>query len=145
MKTALITAVGTATAAATIGLAAPAHAGPDYSFQSPSGNIACLVFAGDNGAGSAMCEIGNHTYMKPPPAGCPYPGWGDRVEMDQGSAPGWVCHGDTMIGTALATLPYGQTRAAGPISCDSETSGVTCTDSSTGHFFRLSSESYQLG
>jgi len=31
------------------------------------------------------------------------------------------------------------------MTCDSEPSGMTCTDSSTGHFFRISRESYQLG
>jgi len=42
-------------------------------------------------------------------------------------------------------LDYGQTRSVGTLSCDSEPSGVTCTDSSTGHFFRVSSDSLQLG
>ena len=145
MHTATITAVGIAAAAATIVLAAPAHAGSGYSFQSPSGNIACQVSAGDDGASSAMCEISDHTYAKPPNANCPYPGWGDRVEMDGGSAPGWLCHGDAFLAAGLPTLPYGQTRTAGPITCDSEPSGVTCTDASTGHYFRLSAQSYQLG
>ena len=143
MNTAIITAVGVATAAATIGLAAPAHA--DGSFASPSGNIACAVFTGDDGASSATCEIRDHTYVKPPPAGCPYPGWGDRINMVQGSPPGFSCHGDTMVVPGLAALPYGQTRSAGPISCDSEPAGMTCTDNSTGHYFRLSAQSYQLG
>ncbi len=31
------------------------------------------------------------------------------------------------------------------ITCDSEPSGMTCTDSGTGHFFRVSRDSYQLG
>jgi hypothetical protein len=44
------------------------------------------------------------------------------------------------------TLDYGQkTRSLGAISCDSEQSGVTCTDTSTGHFFQVSSDSYQVG
>jgi hypothetical protein len=43
------------------------------------------------------------------------------------------------------TLDYGQTRSVGTITCDVELSGVTCADSSTGHFFRLSRESYELG
>jgi hypothetical protein len=55
------------------------------------------------------------------------------------------CHGDTNFVPGLPILPYGQMRSAGPITCNSEASGVTCTDRSTGHFFRLSRESYQLG
>ena len=45
----------------------------------------------------------------------------------------------------LGTLAYGKTASAGTLTCDSETTGMTCTDSSTGHFFRVSWESYQLG
>jgi hypothetical protein len=45
----------------------------------------------------------------------------------------------------MPTLEYGQTRSAGTITCDSEPSGMTCTDSTAGHFFRVSGESYQLG
>ena len=39
----------------------------------------------------------------------------------------------------------GPAPGVGTMTCDSETSGVTCTDTSTGHFFRVSRESYQLG
>ncbi len=45
----------------------------------------------------------------------------------------------------LKTLDYGQTYSQGAITCDSEVSGVTCTDTSTGHFFRVSRETYELG
>ena len=43
------------------------------------------------------------------------------------------------------TLDFGQTRSVGTITCDSEESGVTCTDTATYHFFRVSPESYDLG
>jgi hypothetical protein len=43
------------------------------------------------------------------------------------------------------TLGYGQTVFAGTITCDSEPTGVKCTDTSTGHYFRLARESYELG
>jgi hypothetical protein len=46
---------------------------------------------------------------------------------------------------AHSTLDYGQTRSVGVMICASEASGVTCTDTSTGHFFRVSRDSYQLG
>jgi len=39
----------------------------------------------------------------------------------------------------------GLAPGVGTIRCDSETSGVTRTDTITGHFFRVSRESYQLG
>ena len=44
-----------------------------------------------------------------------------------------------------STLDYGKTYFAGGMSCDSEPAGVTCTDGSTGHFFRVSRESYEVG
>ena len=43
------------------------------------------------------------------------------------------------------TLDYGQKYSRGAITCESEPSGVTCTDTATGHFFRISRESYELG
>jgi hypothetical protein len=45
----------------------------------------------------------------------------------------------------LAVLGYGQTRSLGSITCDSEPADMTCTDSSTGHFFRVSQQSFQIG
>lgn len=140
-----LVAIAMASAAATIALPATAHA--SVGFASPSGNIACDVFTRDDGTSSANCDIRDHGYVAPPKrADCGWDGWGDRFAMVQGSAPGLVCHGDPeVVGAALPTLPYGQTRSAGPISCDSEPTGVTCTDGSTGHYFRLSQESYQFG
>ena len=49
----------------------------------------------------------------------------------------------TISGYAVSAPSY--TLLGGKITCDSEPSGVTCTDTSTGHFFRVSGESYQLG
>ena len=43
------------------------------------------------------------------------------------------------------TLDYGQTQSVNTITCDSEPSGITCTDESTGHFITLSAESNTLG
>ena len=145
MPIARLALVATATVAATIGLATPAHA--SVGFLSPSGNIACDVFTRDDGTSIATCDIRDHSYAAPPkPADCGWNGWGDRFNMVQGSAPVLICHGDPeVVGAALPTLPYSQTRSAGPITCDSEPAGVTCTDSSTGHFFRVSQASYQLG
>ena len=135
--------IATATVAATIALPAPAHA--SGGFASPSGDIGCDVFTRDDGANFATRDIRDHTYVAPKPASCQLGGWGDRVNMVQGSAPGFSCHGDTNVVPGLPTLPYGQTRSAGPMTCDSEPSGVTCTDASTGHHFRISRQSYELG
>ncbi|OBA59392.1 hypothetical protein A5647_17145 [Mycobacterium sp. 1100029.7] len=70
--------------------------------------------------------------------------WGARLSLVQGSAAVFACYHQE-FGTAEDTLEFGQTHSIGTTTCDSEPDGVTCTDSSTGHFFRLSRDSYQLG
>jgi len=70
------------------------------------------------------------------------------MQLAQGNPP---CVGPHTIQIVLsgqyapAPLDEGQKRSIGTITCESERSGVTCTDASTGHFFRVSSESYDLG
>lgn len=145
MKITTLALIGTATAAATIVLAANAHADESYEFLSPSGNIVCLVSTSFDSTNGAECEIRDHSYIAPPkPAGCQLGGWGDRFSLKEGSAPVVHCHGDTNFAPGLPILSYGQMRSAGPITCSSEVSGMTCTDHGTGHFFRLSRGSYQL-
>ncbi len=136
-------------AAATIALAVPAHADDASVFLSPSGNIICEVRStGPDGKSGATCDIRDHTYVppQPKPLNC-HLGWGDRIGLEEGSPPVLHCHGDTEFGLAAGqpTLAYGQTRSAGTIACDSEPIGVTCADSSTGHYFRISRESLALG
>jgi hypothetical protein len=138
-----VTAAALATVVAGVWTALAQAADSFYQFQSPSGNIICGI-GFINNSGFALCEIGNHTWVAPPrPLSCEG-GWGDRIGMDEGSAPALNCHTDTLRGTAPPTLPYGTSRAAGQINCDSAPSGVTCTDAGTGHFFRISRESYEL-
>jgi hypothetical protein len=142
----MATAAGTIAFAATIGVAATANAGTG-SFQSPSGNIFCAI-----GVGGVTCEIADHTYVLPP-SPCEHSAWGRRFHMEQGSAPVIQCHNDTIRPSYsspgpnpdVPILDYGHPQLAGLFTCDSEPSGLTCTDSSSGHLFRVSRESYQLG
>lgn len=138
MKLALI---ATTAVAATIGLAATAHADDTYDFRSPSGNVGCKM-----SAGGAMCEIKDYTWFIARPAGYTMGGKGNRFILDVGRAPiagDW--HSDHEFPDGAATLDYGQKRVVGSITCDSEPSGVTCSDAGTGHFFRVSRDSYQVG
>ncbi len=145
MKIRMIAAVSLATAATTLPLAAIAHADVPYWFQSPSGNIVCSMAGTGDGNASAGCEIRDHTWVIPFPPGWQLGGGCDRFLLDQGNAPSTHCHTDTSFVPGLPTLDYGQTHSVGAITCDSEPSGMTCTDTSTGHFFRVASDSYQLG
>ncbi|BBX90966.1 hypothetical protein CQY21_26395 [Mycolicibacterium boenickei] len=133
-------------AAALIALPATAHACPSSTkFVTPSGNIWCLTSRGSDSANGVVCEIRDHTYTAPPkPEDC-HLDWGDRVSLKPGSAPVVHCHGDTIFDAGMPTLSYGQTRWAGPIKCEAQPSGVTCTDTPSGHFFRISRESLELG
>lgn len=149
-KITTLAAIATASIAGAISLSSIARADVTRrEFQSPSGDIVCELSAGSDGTGSVFCDIG--TYGPPPyRPDCPQ-GWGVRFGLDQGNAPVSQCQEDTIIpgsrpsNRGLATLAYGKTASAGTITCDSEPTGITCTDASTGHFFRVSQESYQLG
>lgn len=133
---------------ALIASAAPApvaHADDYYHFQSPSGNISCDMAAFSGIVPEVACEVVERTWTAPPrPQNCDA-GWGDRIGMIQGSPPGLGCHSDTTRGMDLPTLAYGASRSLASLTCTSAPNGITCTDASTGHFFRISRESYELG
>jgi hypothetical protein len=140
MKMATLALVVPATIAAAVALPATAHA-DNRPFQSPSGNILCLI-----DSSGVACDVSDFTYKLPPPPPCAqHISWGNRFTMDQGKAPEMTCHGDTLRVPGEPTLNYGQTTSAGSFTCDSEPSGMKCTDSSTGHYFRVARDSYDLG
>ena len=131
-------------------------ADPNYQkFASPSGNIRCILDGRDKPTPIAMCQISDKTYPVPPgtatdQAGgqCP-PGsdLGRDFRLDQGK-PGYVTCTYSAIGSGFGpwpTLDYGQTNALGAIACVSKPEGMTCTDNSSGHFFQVSRDSYQVG
>ena len=119
-----------------------AQPGGPRSFRSPSGNINCTLST-PGGENAARCEVVEHTWMAPPPSDC-HLNSGDRFYLTQGGHAGVGCYGQEFP-AAEHTLGYGQTRSLGTITCDSEYTGMTCTDSSTGHYFRVSRDSYELG
>jgi len=154
VKTLKITkrALATATVATAIALPATAHASLSDLFQSPSGNIGCAMVRLSGGTGGASCDVTRYDFADP--GNCPN-GVGTsqsdvfvRFLLYQSSQAQIECHSghtDTVGGNGERTLDYGQTSSVGTVTCDSEPAGITCTDNSTGHFFRVSRESYQLG
>jgi hypothetical protein len=144
--------------AAIIAVPAPAHAeGADFYYQSPSRNIVCAFgYYANQGPGVAHvdCYIGEYTYPAPIDGKTQRPCADDPngFSLAQGMGqplfhcdPGGVARTAVLHAVGLQTLDYGQMSSIGAITCDSETAGMTCTDTSTGHFFRVSGESYQLG
>jgi hypothetical protein len=112
-------------------------------FRSPSGNVNCTMFT-SAGQNIARCEVIDHAWAAPPRSTDCHLNWGDRFELTEGSVAAFNCYGQEFP-TPEHTLAYGQTRSLGTITCDSEYTGMTCTDSSTGHYFRVARETYQLG
>ena len=109
------------------------------SFQTPTGNIGCVV-----ASGIARCDIKQHTWTPPPkPANCNLD-YGNGLTLDVQGPARVSCAGDTVLDPSARVLPYGQRTRQGSIVCDSEQAGVTCTNESNTHGFFLSSASYRL-
>ena len=156
MKIRMIAALSIATAAA-LPLAAVANAcgghgdvPTGYDFVSPSGNIACSIYADGSGAN---CEVQDHTWVAPAstigPFGrpCDFNFGGLQIYVSQGKPANLGCYEGVgkFNRPTEQILDYGQNYSRGAITCESVPSGVTCTDAATGHFFRISRESYELG
>ncbi|WP_322858017.1 DUF6636 domain-containing protein [Mycobacterium shigaense] len=138
------TVASAAIALAAVGRTATAHADTVYQFQSPSGNITRVMSALPGTTPRASCGAIDHTWVIPPrPMNC-VGAFGDQIDLAQGSSPAMTCHTDTTRGSALPTLEYGESRSAATLTCVSELASITCTDLGTGHYFRISRESFQL-
>ena len=148
---AIVAGVCTAIAAATIGFAGSSHASPySVQFQSPSGDISCnLVNVPPDDLHSfaknfVQCDIAHHSWVPPQPPPPDRPDATSTVLLVRGQmrilgySPGTVGDGSPM-------LDSNQQPHAGPIACHTEQSAIHCADASTGHFFRVSPESYELG
>jgi hypothetical protein len=126
----------------TTAAAQPVANGP-ASFASPSGNINCSLST-PGGQTQARCEVVDHTWQaQSGPPDC-HQNWGSRLYLTQGGDATLGCYGQDFPPVS-ETLDYGQSRSFGTLTCDSETTGITCTDTSTGHYFRAARDSYELG
>ncbi|MDY6997106.1 MAG: hypothetical protein SW019_10945 [Actinomycetota bacterium] len=122
-------------------VAPPAPADDNAVFASPSGNIVCMMTVR-----SASCDVADHDWTGPPVEGDPLCGLqeADRVFLMVNGPAEIHCRNDTLISTEEFTLDYGQSHTVGPLACTSAPSGITCSDTDTGHYFRVSRESYEL-
>jgi hypothetical protein len=128
----------------TVTVAAPPPVAPvvytgSGAFRSPSGNISCAMFASD-----VRCDVAEHNWTPPPPSPACHLDWGSRFKLEQGGASVFDCYAQELPAPEQI-LGYGQSRSFGSITCDSESTGMTCTDGSTGHYFRISRENYEIG
>jgi hypothetical protein len=156
VKVTKLVTIALATVATAIVLPATAQADDAYQqFSSPSGNVRCLMIGENGPAPIAMCQISDFTYSIPQGAAVQQDGSpcepntvsGRDIRVDQGKQ-AYVTCSYSAIGSGFGQWPalaYGQTRSLGALTCDSEPLGMTCTDGGTGHFFRISRDSYQVG
>jgi len=122
--------------------ASPAFADDLIQFQSPTGNIHCMIVTGDYAEVRCdMIEL-TPTYRKPPP-NCEGD-WGAYFIVGLSSRRGALaCVGDTVISEDSIVLGYGKTLSLGGFDCSSEKTGMTCTNPA-GHGFALSRAKQQL-
>lgn len=118
---------------ALVATAASAHAASFKMFQSPSGNIGCVITKQ-----AVRCDIREHTWPTPPkPASCDVD-YGGGVQVGRNDAGSYVCAGDTALDPSAAVLAYGDRISKGSIRCASKTKGMRCINRDTKHGFLLS-------
>jgi hypothetical protein len=127
----LLLAAGAASASASASGAA--RQGSFTQFQSPSGNIGCVI----GRQGGARCDIRNRNWRPPPkPASCMLD-WGFGLTVDRRGRGTFVCAGDTVLGQGRK-LAYGKAIRRGRFRCVSRQSGMRCVNRRNGHGFALS-------
>ncbi len=123
--------------AVTLGVGpAPVAAQDLMQFRAPSGNIHCLLFAGDGDWWGARCDILEASLSYPfPPADCDLD-WGHAFEVPSQGMAGPVCAGDTVADPSSFVLGYGASVSLGGVVCTSAQTGMTCINRQ-GHGFTL--------
>ncbi len=105
-------------------------------FVSPSGNIRCAI-----GTQGARCDIIQRDWEPPAqPASCQQR-WAPGVYVDSRGS-GLVCDDTSVSGGA--PLEYGESVIRGVYRCDSDESGMRCTNTATGRGFAVARAAYRL-
>jgi hypothetical protein len=123
------------------GAFAPAAGADTFrAFHTPSGNIGCVYRTGSRSA-ELRCDIGRKSWRGGRPAGCQLDA-GDSLVLHAGDRPRWLCHGDTALHEG-PVLAYGRVFRAGPFSCSSRATGLTCSNRAA-HGFTLAIQAYRV-
>jgi hypothetical protein len=126
-----------------IGVALAAGVGADpavalkvRTFQSPSGNIGCVILRSHDG-NEARCDVAHHSWKAPPkPASCELD-WGSGLVVGDHGKAQFVCAGDTTLHQG-PKLAYGDSIKLGKFKCASKRSGMLCRNRANGHGFKVS-------
>ncbi|MGB7423319.1 MAG: hypothetical protein WA903_00270 [Ornithinimicrobium sp.] len=142
--------------------------GDQASFVMPSGNIQCVLRNG-----SAVCQIASKDFdpttddMSDQVLGDCAADTADAITVLEGEAAAWTCTSETIRGQAdlnlggwwaaddvgttesvdgtdLAVLDYGQKMQLGALLCSSESTGISCRDTGGTAGFTLARESYRV-
>jgi hypothetical protein len=124
------------------GVAGPAQAGDFITFQSPTGNIHCLMDA-EGAYAYVRCDLRElvPSYTRAP-ADCDLD-WGSSFAVEDQGKGYLACVGDTVQDRRNPVLPYGEAMSWGGISCVSAKTGVTCTNAD-GHGFSVAKAKQKL-
>ena len=114
-----------------LGASVPASAATLPGFRSPSGNISCLFIPSNSGApATILCKLAHADYANALQSRCKGLDWHGFTVGPTG--PGLVnCSGGIQYNPAnehprYVTLGYGRTWRAGPFTCASMRTGLTC-------------------
>jgi hypothetical protein len=121
-----------ALAAVLAGLVAAESASAAVFFHSPSGNIRCVIQAGE----LARCDITQRNWQPPPkPKSCPGD-WANGLQVGMRGSGRFTCANDAV--PAGRELPYGRAIRRGRFRCRSRRNGMRCANLRTHHGFALS-------
>lgn len=113
-----------------------------WQFKSPTGNIICDL-DGRSDKGVAACEVREHTYRPQVKPECE-PGWSNKFTLNQGQTVIASCYPGSSFNLDPPIQQYGHPLTVGALTCViEETSGVTCTDTTTGHYFQAARQEYK--
>jgi len=115
-------------------------------FQTPSHNIACVMFDSHSAGAFVRCDSAHRDWAlphKPHSAGCKELDFEGDVEVTASGKGHFICAGDTILHQG-AVLHYGHAKTVGRFTCSVTTKGVTCTNHRTHHGFFYSKQSYRL-
>ena len=93
---------------------------------------------------AAAAPIADYSRTAPPRSPNCHLSYGSRFKLEQSGEAVFDCYAQELPAVDH-TLGYGQTQTVGAITCASEPSAMTCADGSTGHYFRISREAYEVG
>ena len=116
----------------------PGGAAELQTFQSPTGNIHCLIATEPAEAAVASCEVQAFTGSIPPrPKDCDLD-WVPGASVDgKGKVHLFSCQGDTLVDPHHKILAYDTAITHGGFRCSASRTGITCKAKS-GHGFLVS-------